>query len=226
MNKRLFKTFVIVLVFVLLFVLSLHLYNVESTRTNTQMYCKDIERMKMDDIRPSNNLSTLLDFEDNKTYQLPFQLINRNLPASWYGKKIIIKYTYLGKYNENTVDQLNNLLSTEYNWKKQLDNEGNILLGGPIFLMDNVYQLHTHNGLSLGNRHYLFGDLLHYLYKGGVLEGTQISFGDIILESIWVKDIKISQDASTLSGADLVVSTCLEMNGDRRLISGWKVIEN
>ena len=171
-----------------------------------------------------NPLTELLTFTQGTTVQLPFSLLNRDLPARWYSKGINIKYTYLGEYTDNTVTELNDLLNSEYRWQKQLDADKNILLGGPIFLMDNVYQLHTHNGLSLANRHYLFGDLLHFLYNKEELKGTQIKIGGVVLESVWTKDTRILQDNTTPGGADLIISTCLERNGDRRLISGWVVI--
>lgn len=173
-----------------------------------------------------NPLTNLLTFTEGNTVQVPFSLLNRDLPARWYRKEINLKYTYLGDYTENTVNELNTLLNSEYKWQKQLDENRNILLGGPIFLMDNVYQFHTHNGLSLANKHYLFGDLLHFLYNRKELKGTQIKIGDVVLESVWTKDTRILEDNTAPGGADLVISTCLERNGDRRLISGWVVINS
>ena len=214
-----------IVIFFLISTILLVSYEGENTGVNVEIYKVEAEQKGDKGTKPSNRLSALLEFKNGETYILPFKLVNRDSPALWYGKKINIKYTYIGEYNDNTVDKLNSMLSTEYSWKKQLDVDGSILLGGPIFSMDNVYQLHTHNGLSLANKHYLFGDLLHYLYKKDELEGTQMTIGNVVLECIWIKDSKITQDASTIPGVDLVISTCLERHGDRRLVSGWKVID-
>jgi hypothetical protein len=44
-------------------------------------------------------------------------------------------------------------------------------------------------------------------------------------EAVLIKDTHILDDNTTPAGADLIVSTCLERDGDRRLISGWKVTQ-
>jgi hypothetical protein len=167
----------------------------------------------------SNSLNMVLD--NPQTYE--FKVINRELPTNWNIKGMYFKYTFLGEYEENTLNSLNELLLGEYKWQRQLDSKGDIVLGGPIFIKDGVYQLHTHNGLSLGKRHFLFGDLLGYLFSNNELDGTQIQIGELVLENIWNKDTHILQDPTTPAGAELVISTCLERDGDRRLISGWIV---
>lgn len=172
-----------------------------------------------------NPLSALLPFEKDQTYLLTFYLLNRDVPTKWQGKDIYLKYTSLGEYTEDMVAQLNDLLKGDYKWQRQLDEDRNIILGGPLFLKDDIYQLHTHNGLSFGVRHYLFGDLLHLLYSKEELEGTKIMLGDVVLEAVWSKDTRVLEDNTTPAGADLIISTCLERDGDRRLISGWKLTQ-
>lgn len=175
-------------------------------------------------VKKENPLSNSLPFVDGSTYIYKFSLLNRDLPSRWMGKEIYLKYTYLGEYSENTVSELNELLLGDYRWQRQLDQNKDIVLGGPIFLKDNTYQLHIHNGLSFANKHYLFGDLLHLLYSKSELDGTQIQIGETVLQAIWYKDARVLEDNRTPGGADLIISTCLERNGDRRLISGWIVI--
>lgn len=175
-------------------------------------------------VEQENPLGKSLPFLDGNTYLFPFSVLNREIPSRWQEKEISLKYTYLGEYSEDTVNELNELLLGDYKWQRQLDQNRNIVLGGPVFVMDNTYQLHTHNGLSLGNKHYLFGDLLHLLYSNGELGGTQIKIGDTVLQAIWYKDSRVLEDNRTPGGADLIISTCLERDGDRRLISGWIVI--
>jgi hypothetical protein len=221
MNITGFKIFTAVLIYGTAAVLFIFSYPKDEV-VNTQAYTVDTQSIVEKEI-VVNPLSELLKPNDNETYVLPFSLLNRELPARWYNKDITIKYTYLGEYTDSTVSELNTLLNTEYSWKKQLDKDRKIVLGGPIFLMDNVYQLHTHNGLSLANRQYLFGDLLHYLHSRKELEGTRIQIGEVTLEAVWTKDTRVLQDSTTPGGSDLVISTCLERDGDRRLISGWVV---
>jgi len=175
-------------------------------------------------VEQENPLGKSLPFVDGNTYLYTFSVLNREIPRRWQGKEISLKYTYLGEYSDSTVSELNELLLGDYKWQRQLDQDRNIVLGGPIFVMDNTYQLHTHNGLSLANKHYLFGDLLHLLYSEAKLDGTQIQIGDTVLQAIWYKDVRVLEDNRTPSSADLIISTCLERNGDRRLISGWIVI--
>lgn len=163
--------------------------------------------------------------ETGKTDVMEGRLLNRALPPKWEEKEMRFKYTYLGEYNESTQEEINSLLLDEYKWQRQLDSEGNIVLGGVMFLKDDIYQLHVHNGLSIAKRHYLFGDLLHYTYVSNEgLKNTQIQLGDLTLEVIWTKDTEVLKDNTTPPGADLIISTCFESNGDRRLISGWVVV--
>ena len=199
--------------------------NTKQEEVNTQVYAvlqTPIREDKENEIE-SNPLENLLTFQKDGTYLVDFTLLNRQIPKRWEGKKIYFKYTYLGGYTQDMVETLNGLLLDDYKWQRQLDGNRDIVLGGPIFLRDNIYQLHTHNGLSLANKHYLFGDLLHLLYSNDELEGTQIKVGEVILEAVWTKDAKVLEDNSTPSGANLIISTCLERDGDRRLISGWVV---
>lgn len=153
-----------------------------------------------------------------------FELVNRTLPEKWKSKSIYLRYTYLGEYSEDTYEELNELLTTDYSWKNQLNEDSDILLGGPMILINGVYQLHVHNGLSLASKYFLFGDLLEYLEDKDILEGTRIKLGDVKLECIWVKKIHVEEENTVPGGVELVISTCLERNGDYRLISGWKVL--
>ncbi len=212
----------VLLISTAIFTLFVFIPNTKQEVVNTKIYA--ISESKPLEIEYVNPISTLLPFEKDIPVILPFELLNRELPSKWQTKKIYLKYTYLGEYTEDMLPKLNELLETDYKWQRQLDQNRDIVLGGPIFVKDDVYQLHTHNGLSLANRHYLFGDLLQYLYTNNQLEGTQIQVGDVILESIWSKDTKILEDNSTPSGAELIVSTCLERDGDRRLVTGWVTI--
>lgn len=195
--------------------------NTKKEVVNTQVSAV-VESIKEEN--KDNPLSTLLPFSNEQTYIYDFEVVNRELPSKWINRKIYFKYTYLGEYTDNTLEELNTLLKGEYSWRKQLDADRNIVLGGPIFLMDNVYQLHTHNALTLAERNHLLGDLLHYYYKHNQLEGTRIKINGVQLEAKWLKDAKVLEDNSTPDTADLIISTCLEQNGDRRLISGWKVV--
>lgn len=205
-----------------IYTFSVFLPNTKEEVVNTEIYAVANTPVVQEE-KYINPLGNLLTFVDGNTSVISFKLLNRELPSRWKGKEIYLKYTYLGEYTENTVEELNTLLEGDYKWQRQLDENKNIVLGGPIFIKDDIYQLHTHNGLSLANKHYLFGDLLHLLFTKGELEGTQIQIGDVVLEAIWSKDTRILQDSSTPPDAQLVISTCLERNGDRRLISGWIV---
>jgi hypothetical protein len=71
----------------------------------------------------------------------------------------------------------------------------------------------------------LLGDLLHYFYANGNLKGTIIEIGGIKLRCVWLKDTHILEDSVAPEGGELILSTCLERNGDRRLLSGWEIIE-
>jgi hypothetical protein len=45
------------------------------------------------------------------------------------------------------------------------------------------------------------------------------------MEAVWVEDIRVLKDASLENSADLIISTCLERNGDWRLVVGFDVME-
>jgi hypothetical protein len=151
------------------------------------------------------------------------EVINRDLPSNWSGRKIYFKYTYIGEYTESTQTVLDDLLLDEYKWQKQLDEEGNVVMGGIVLAKDGTFQLHTHNTFTKGERFFLLGDLLDRYHNNEELIGTKIRFGTVTLESIWERDTRILQD-NLVPYADLVISTCLERYGDRRLISGWNMV--
>lgn len=169
-------------------------------------------------------LDTLLGMQKDQITVLDALILNRELPSKWKEKKIFFKYTYIGEYDSNTSEKLDDLLHSEYKWQKQLDSNGNIVFGGIILAKDGTYQLHTHNSFTKGDRFFLLGDLLDRYHGEGNLVGTQIQLDGNILECIWEKDTKVIQD-STVQYADLIISTCLERYGDRRLVSGWNVVK-
>lgn len=172
----------------------------------------------------SSDLGELLDLKVNTPSTVSFELSNRYLPNGWEQKDMYFKYTYLGEYSNPVYSNLNELLKTDYNWRKQLNKEGDIVLAGPMFLKDGIYQLHVHNGLSLARKYYLFGELLDYLNNKDLLLGTVMKFGDVRLECTTVQKMEIEKGSNISGQMDLVISTCLERNGDLRLVSGWKVI--
>lgn len=215
-------TMAVLLLSTAIYTLFVFIPNTKEEVVNTQVYA--ISESDPVEVEYVNPLSNLLPLQENLPIVLEFEVINRELPLRWQAKKIYLKYTYLGEYTEDMVNVLNDLLVTDYKWQRQLDQNKDIVLGGPIFVHDDIYQLHTHNGLSLASKHYLFGDLLHLLYSQDQLEGTRIKVGETVLEAIWTKDAKVLEDNRTPSGAELVISTCLERNGDRRLISGWVTV--
>lgn len=172
----------------------------------------------------NQNLEDGLNISSPYSGMVEFEISNRTLPEKWEEKKIYFRYTYLGEYSSETYDELNELLTTDYNWKNQLDEDGNILLGGPMIKVNGIYQLHVHNGLSKASKYFLFGDLLDYLNENDLLEGTKIKLGNVKLECEWVEKIHVEEENTVLGGVNLVISTCLERNGDYRLISGWKVV--
>jgi len=172
----------------------------------------------------TSDLGELLDLKANTPTTLRFELSNRYLPSNWEKKNTYVKYTYLGEYSNPVYAKLNELLRTDYSWRKQLNKNGDIVLGGPMLLKDGIYQLHIHNGLSLGKKYYLFGDLLDYLNSKNLLLGTVMKFGDVRLECTTVQTMEIEKGSKISGDMDLVISTCLERNGDLRLVSGWKVI--
>lgn len=161
---------------------------------------------------------------DGSTSVIDAKILNRELPLNWVGRGILFKYTYLGEYDDSTQQELDEMLVTEYKWQKQLDMNGNVVMGGIIFHKDGTYQLHTHNTFTKAQWRYLLGDLLDRYYSNNELVGTQIKFGSVILQADWYKDIELKRE-STVPYADLIISTCLEMWGDKRLVSGWNVVE-
>lgn len=181
----------------------------------------DIEQEETEESK--DLVQNIWQLEVGRTDIMSASLLNRELPAKWKGKKIRFKYTYLGEYTESTQSDINTLLSGEYKWQKQLDSDGNIVLGGVMFKKDGIYQLHVHNGLSIAKRHYLFGDLLHHIYINEGIEGSEIQLGELKLKAVWSKDTEIYKDSTVPANAQIIISTCFERNGDRRLISGWIV---
>ena len=188
----------------------------------------DISPITYDDIGEEyvEDIPSLMDLwvmEEGMTKIMGVTVLNRQLPNNWLEKGLYFKYTYIGEYNEYTQEVLDDLLLDEYKWQKQLDENGNIIMGGIVLGKDGTYQLHTHNTFTKGDRFFLLGDLLDRYHSNGELVGTQIKFGDVILESIWERDMRILEGES-VPYADLIISTCLERYGDRRLISGWNIV--
>ncbi|MHC1716828.1 MAG: hypothetical protein AB9915_03030 [Candidatus Dojkabacteria bacterium] len=177
------------------------------------------------DTPEEKTLDQLLGMEKDKTDILDATILNRKLPPKWKDKKIYFKYTYIGQYDNKTAETLDNLLEGEYKWQKQLDANGNIVMGGIILGKDSTYQLHTHNSFTKANRFFLLGDLLDRYHSEKQLVGTQIQFGDVVLEAKWEKDTKVLQN-SKVPYSDLIISTCLERYGDRRLVSGWDIVNS
>lgn len=178
------------------------------------------------DLPEEEQLSTLeqiWEMEEGITKIMPTEILNREIPDKWIGKEIYFKYTYIGQYSEEAQKVLDDLLLSEYKWQKQLDEQGNVVMGGIILSKNDTLQLHTHNTFTKGERFFLLGDLLDRYHSNEELVGTQIKFGNVILENIWEEDMKILEGA-TVPYADLVISTCLEIHGDRRLISGWNIV--
>ena len=172
---------------------------------------------------PPPTLSELWSMEQNTTKIMETQILNRELPENWSGKKIYFKYTYIGEYSPQAQELLDQLLLDEYKWQKQLDAEGNVVMGGIILSKDGTYQLHTHNTFTKGEKFFLLGDLLDRYHSNGELQEMQVKFGNVTLENTWEKEIEILEGGS-VPYADLVISTCLERYGDRRLVSGWNII--
>jgi hypothetical protein len=63
------------------------------------------------------------------------------------------------------------------------------------------------------------------LWDKDELVGTQIDISGLKMEAVWVEDIRVLKDASLENSADLIISTCLERNGDWRLVVGFDVME-
>jgi hypothetical protein len=180
----------------------------------------DMEEEEVEDIP---TLMELWVMEEGMTKIMEAEVLNRELPPNWLDKGLYFKYTYIGQYNEYTQEVLDDLLLDEYKWQKQLDEQGNVVMGGIVLSKDGTYQLHTHNTFTQGNRFYLLGDLLDRYHNEEGVVGTRIRFGGVILESVWERDIRILEGGS-VPYADLIISTCLERWGDRRLISGWNIV--
>ncbi len=176
------------------------------------------------EVKEEKTLEQLLGMKKEKVVVLEASVLNRDLPKKWLDKKIYFKYTYIGEYDDNTAKKLDNLLVGEYKWQKQLDPEGNIVMGGIILAKDGTYQLHTHNSFTKANRFFLLGDLLDRYHSEDNLVGTQILVGDVTLEAVWERDTEVLKN-STVPYSDLVISTCLERYGDRRLVSGWDIVK-
>ena len=176
------------------------------------------------EIKEEKTLEQLLGMKEEKPVVLEASVLNRELPKKWADKKIYFKYTYIGEYDDNTAKKLDSLLVGEYKWQKQLDSEGNIVMGGIILAKDGTYQLHTHNSFTKANRFFLLGDLLDRYHSEDNLVGTQILVGDVTLEAVWERDTEVLKN-STVPYSDLVISTCLERYGDRRLVSGWNIVK-
>ena len=186
---------------------------------------EDIEAEEETEEEELTLIQESLGLEEGKSYIYDFDLLNREIPLLWSSKEMRLKYTYLGEYSEEVQKEVDILLDGEYSWEKQLDSDGDIVLGGPLFIKDGIYQLHVHNGLSFAGKYYLLGDLLHGIYYYDTLVGTEIKIGDVTFQAKWVEEMNILED-STISNADLVISTCLARgDSDRRLVSGWIVIE-
>lgn len=224
------KRRILLILFVIFLTLSVgySIYIDLATRTNLVVNTS-VETVVQTEIQTSevvtkeDPLKEGLSLELDKAKIVNFELLNRDFPVKWQNKTVRFKYTYIGEYSESTLSKLNQLLKGEYRWQNDLDDEGNILLNGPLLLKDGVYQLFPHNGLYLTTRYYLFGDLLDWLNHKGTLEGTEMKIGSITLRCTWVKDTQTLQDSSAPT-ADLIISTCLEREGDRRLLSGWEVV--
>ena len=176
------------------------------------------------EIKEEKTLEQLLSMKKDKPVVLEASVLNRDLPKKWIDKKIYFKYTYIGEYDDNTAKKLDSLLVGEYKWQKQLDSEGNVVMGGIILAKDGTYQLHTHNSFTKANRFFLLGDLLDRYHSENNLVGTQILVGDVTLEAVWERDTEVLKN-STVPYSDLVISTCLERYGDRRLVSGWNIVK-
>jgi hypothetical protein len=52
----------------------------------------------------------------------------------------------------------------------------------------------------------------------------QVKFGDVILQNSWEQEIEVLE-GGIVPYADLIISTCLERYGDRRLVSGWNIVQ-
>lgn len=182
------------------------------------------ETLPVEPVEEVDVLFTKWSLEKDITSIVEAKILNRELPNNWKDRGIRFKYTYVGEYDNSTQQKVDNLLVTEYAWQKQLDVDGNVVMGGVLLKKDGTYQLHTHNTFTKAQWRYLLGDLLDRYYSNDELVGTQMKFGDVTLEAQWFRDIEIERDG-TVPYADLIISTCLERFGDRRLVSGWDIVE-
>lgn len=224
------KRRILLILFVIFLTLSVgySIYIELATRTNLVVNTSvdtavQTEAQTQEVVNKEDPLAEGLSLELNKAQIVSFEFLNRDLPVKWQSKEVSFKYTYLGEYSNSTFEKLNQLLKGEYRWQNQLDENGNILLAGPLLLKDGVYQLFPHNGLYQTTKYYLFGDLLDWLNHKGTLEGTEMKMGNVTLKCTWVKDTQTLQDSSA-PRATLIISTCLERDGDRRLLSGWDIV--
>lgn len=194
----------------------------EVVSVETEIIPEQSEELIEEEAPPT--LLELWSMEQNTTKIMEAQILNRELPSNWSGKKIYFKYTYIGEYTSEAQTLLDQLLLDEYKWQKQLDVNGDVVMGGIILAKDGTYQLHTHNTFTKGERFFLLGDLLDRYHTNTELVGMQVRFGNVTLENVWEKEIEVLEDA-TVPYADLVMSTCLERYGDRRLVSGWNIVQ-
>lgn len=165
-----------------------------------------------------------LSLEREKTSTYIFSFLNRELPRNWQERKLYLQYTFVGNYNENSIDRINELLQNEYSWRTQLDKNGDVVFNGPLLRKDGRYQLHVHNTLYRGTRNYLMGDILDWLWYNDNLIGTQIDISGLVLEAKWTEDIYVLEDNYIDNTADLIISTCLERDGQRRLVIGFDIL--
>jgi hypothetical protein len=179
----------------------------------------------VEEITATDPFKEIWELEEGKISTYTFSFLNRELPTNWNERELYLKYQYIGEYNEGTVEYINKLLKEEFSWKNQLDENGNVIFNGPLLLKDGTYQLYVHNTRYLARKYYLLGDVLEYLSKSNTLIGTQIETGNLKLEAKWQVDIHVWENSYIDEQADLIISTCLESNGDRRLVVGWDIVE-
>jgi len=184
-----------------------------------------VEEIPVEVFEPVSFLKNSWSLEKDKTNFLQASILNRELPSSWEDREVFFKYTYLGEYDDEVQENLDEMMGSEYAWEKQLDSAGNILMGGPILKRDGIYQLHTHNAFTRGEEYFLLGELIARYSEQEELVGTEMMFGNVKLRALWEKDTRLLEDPHGLPGGEIVISTCLEIDGDRRLLSGWEVVE-
>ena len=188
----------------------------------------EVEVLEIEKDFPVENIDILeknWSLETEKTNLMTAEILNRELPSSWKDKKIFFKYTYLGEYDEQVQENLDEMMANEYAWEKQIDADGNVVMGGPVLKRDGIYQLHSHNAFTQADQYFLLGELTVRYSDLEELVGTEIVLGGVKLRAIWEKETKILEDDKGLPGANLIISTCLERNGDKRLLSGWEIVK-